>query len=257
MSSTRMPATGGHSEACCNTPPVVEKGYMQEGWWETIDGLRTYVTGPKDCTKGIIFITDVFGFFDQTKQGGDILGHLGRTKHLVFMPDWFDGNPMPVDWFPPTDPEKQKNLAGFFAKHTPQDVAARIPQYVKACEAKHPNVKSWAIHGLCWGAKVVSLLTGRDDNIFKVASECHPALLEPEDAKHIKIPIIVLASNYEDPLAVKQFEANLKVPKHVEIFADMVHGWMGARAEFDGGRKEAEYRRGYGLVLEFFEKHWE
>lgn len=36
-----MPATHGHSEACCNVPPIVSKGYDAKGSYEEIDGKKT------------------------------------------------------------------------------------------------------------------------------------------------------------------------------------------------------------------------
>lgn len=60
---------------------------------------RTDVTGPADATKAIVFIYDIFGYFDQTLQGADILAHSdGNQKYRVFMPDWFKGKPCPIEW---------------------------------------------------------------------------------------------------------------------------------------------------------------
>jgi hypothetical protein len=39
----------------------------------------------------------------------------------------------------------------------------------------------------------------------------------------------MLASQDEDPEEVEAFKNGLKVPNHVEFYADQVHGWMGAR----------------------------
>lgn len=39
-----MPASHGHSEACCNIPPIVSKGYNAKGSYEEIDGLKTCTT---------------------------------------------------------------------------------------------------------------------------------------------------------------------------------------------------------------------
>lgn len=36
-----MSTTHGHSEACCNIPPVVSSGYQVKGKYETIGGLKT------------------------------------------------------------------------------------------------------------------------------------------------------------------------------------------------------------------------
>lgn len=36
-----MSATGGHSAACCNIPPIVTKGYQAKGTYEEIGGYKT------------------------------------------------------------------------------------------------------------------------------------------------------------------------------------------------------------------------
>lgn len=109
-----MPATHGHSQACCNIPPVVASGYTAKGTYEELGGLKTCqepyslpsieglanttvsdVTGPVDATKGTVVVYDIFGYMDQTVQGADILA---GDKHRVFMPDWFRGNPCPLEW---------------------------------------------------------------------------------------------------------------------------------------------------------------
>ncbi|KAI0172876.1 Alpha/Beta hydrolase protein [Hypoxylon sp. FL1284] len=251
-----MPAQHGHSEACCNIPPVVSKGYGAKGGYEELGGFKSYVTGPKDTTRGIISIYDIFGFYPQTLQGADILATSDHSRsYRVFMPDWFVGEPCPIEWFPPNTEEKQKNLGGFFQKNPPPSVAAKVPGYVEAVSAKYPEIKSWAIMGFCWGGKVVSLVTSKPDTVFKAAVECHPAMVDPADASGIKVPLAMLASKDEPPADVEKFEANLTGPKHVEIFGDQIHGWMAARSDLEDERVRSEYTRGYETVLKFLSQH--
>ena len=54
-------------------------------------------------------------------------------------------------------------------------------------------------------------------------------MVDPEDGKHIKIPLCVLPSKDEDVEAIKAFQQNLTVENYVETFNDQLHGWMGAR----------------------------
>ncbi|KAI0011360.1 hypothetical protein F4779DRAFT_573389 [Xylariaceae sp. FL0662B] len=251
-----MPAQHGHSEACCNIPPVVSKGYAAKGGYEVLGGYASYVTGPKDATKGIIAIYDIFGYYPQTIQGADILSTSDKSqKYKVFIPDWFKGAPADLSWFPPDTEEKQKNLGAFFQKHPPPSVAEKVPDYVKAVSDRHPEIKSWAIIGYCWGGKVVSLVTSSADTVFKAGVELHPAMVDPSEATNIKIPLAMLASKDEPPEDVRKFEANLQGPKHVEIFADQIHGWMAARSDLDNDRVRAEYTRGYETVLKFLSQH--
>lgn len=80
-------------------------------------------------------------------------------------------------------------------------------------------------------------------------------MVNPSDAVNIDIPLCMLASGEESVEDVQKFEATLKGPKHVEIFADQIHGWMGARADLSVPRNREEYERGYKTLLEFFGKY--
>ncbi|KAK3310779.1 uncharacterized protein B0T15DRAFT_519440 [Chaetomium strumarium] len=143
-----MPASHGHNEACCNIPPVVSTGYSAKGSYDEVNGMKTYVTGPADATKGIVMIYDIFGYFDQTVQGADILATSSDQKYKVFIPDWFKGEPCPIEWYPPNTPEKQEKLGAFFGKNPPPGVAQQLPDVVKALQAKNPSIKSWGIIGV-------------------------------------------------------------------------------------------------------------
>lgn len=68
----------------------------------------------------------------------------------------------------------------------------------------------------------------------------------------------MLASKDEPADDVKAFEAALtKAPaKHIEIFADQIHGWMAARSDLKDERVKEEYVRGYKTVLTFFANNW-
>ena len=41
---------------------------------------------------------DIFGFFEQTLQGADILSSSGAEKYRVVVPDWFEGEPADISW---------------------------------------------------------------------------------------------------------------------------------------------------------------
>lgn len=252
-----MPASHGHSAACCNIPPVVSKGYQAKGSYEEIGGYKTYVTGPADATKAIVVIYDIFGYFDQTLQGADILAYSDdHQKYKVFMPDWFNGKPLPIEVFPPQTDEQQKQLGDFFGTYPPPKIAGLVPDYVKAVKDKNSSLSKFGILGFCWGGKVVALTTKADSNPFSVAAVAHPAMVDPADADGLNIPFALLASGDEPAEDVKKFEDALTVPKHVEIFGDQIHGWMAARSDLSQDRVKAEYERGYRTVLEFFGKNF-
>lgn len=134
-------------------------------------------------------------------------------------------------------------------------MASKVPEYMKAAASAHPEITSWAIMGFCWGGKVVSLVTASPENVFKAGVECHPAMVVPDDAKNIKVPLCMLASQDEPADDVKKFEENLTGAKHVEIFGDQIHGWMAARSNLEDKRVEQEYVRAYKTVLNFLSQH--
>jgi hypothetical protein len=75
------------SKACCTVPPVVGEGYKEKGEFITINGMKTYATGPKDAKSALLVVYDIFGFFPQTLQGADILAHSDKDhQYQVFMP---------------------------------------------------------------------------------------------------------------------------------------------------------------------------
>ncbi|OGE47839.1 hypothetical protein PENARI_c036G09081 [Penicillium arizonense] len=248
----------GISKACCSIPPVVSKGYQAKGVYKTINGLKTYVTGPESASKAILVVYDIFGFFDQTIQGADILATSTDQKYRVFMPDFFEGSPADISWYPPTTDEHKEKLGNFFStKAAPPKTLSKIPGVVAEGNKLAPggNFQSWSILGFCWGGKIAALASGTDNKLFKAAVQCHPAMVDANDAKAVNIPMAMLASGDEPAQDVKDFEANLKVPKHVETFSTQIHGWMAARADLENPEVRKEYERGYKTVLEFFHQH--
>lgn len=250
-------AMHGHSAACCSIPPIVSKGYEPKGKYETIGGLKTYVTGPADATKAILYIYDIFGYFPQSLQGADILSTTDdKTKYQVFMPDWFEGKPADISWYPPDTKEKGEKLGNFFkTTGAPPATASKVPTILKEIESKYSKISTWGVVGFCWGGKIVSLTTSTTSTPFKAGAECHPAMVDPSEAENIKIPLCMLASKDEPKADVEKFEKNLKGEKHVEIFGDQIHGWMAARSDLDDERVKSEYERGYKTLLEFFGKY--
>jgi len=252
-----MEAQHGHSSSCCNIPPVVSSDYKPKGRYETVGETKMYVTGPATATKAIFFVFDIFGYFDQTVQGADILAYADKDhQYLVFVPDFFDGKPADIAWMPPDTEEKQQALGGFFqSQGAPPTAVGKVPGLVKAISAQYPHIGTWGGLGFCWGGKVISVTGSMDASLFSAGAQCHPAMVDPAEAPGIKIPMLLIASGDEEVETVKAFEDGLAVPKQVVRFDDQIHGFMGARGDLDNPRVKAEYERGYKVVLDFFSKH--
>ncbi|UZP37756.1 hypothetical protein NXS19_005572 [Fusarium pseudograminearum] len=140
-----MPASHGHSEACCNIPPVVTKGYEARGTYKDIGGYKTYVTGPVDAKKAIVVIYDIFGYFEQTLQGADILAFSdAHQKYKVFIPDWFKGGPCPIEIYPPDNDDKKKQLGEFFETYPPPRSLAKFPTMSRLSRSRILPLRSLA-----------------------------------------------------------------------------------------------------------------
>ncbi|OJJ80155.1 dienelactone hydrolase family protein [Aspergillus glaucus CBS 516.65] len=247
----------GVSKACCQIPPIVAQGYQGKGEYKTINGLKTYVTGPESASKAILVIYDIFGFFPQTIQGADILANSNEQKYRVFIPDFFEGQPADITWFPPQTNDHKQKLGNFFqTKAAPPNTLSKIPNVVsEANKLSSSGSFDWSILGYCWGGKITALSSGQDNKLFKSAVQCHPAMVDPNDAKAVNVPMALLASKDEPPNDIEAFKTNLKTPNHVETFPTQIHGWMAARSNLEDAEVRKEYERGYKTVLDFFHKH--
>ncbi|KAE9381841.1 dienelactone hydrolase [Stipitochalara longipes BDJ] len=243
-------------EACRTIPPVVAEGYIEKGKWEEIGGLKTYVTGNLSSKKAIIDVYDVFGPASQTLQGADALAT--ALDIIVVVPDFFKGSPMLGEWFSNPTEESDKAKNAFFAKaFNFPSYSQELLDFTTAAKSKFTSVSSWGAFGLCWGGKVVVLLSG-ENTPFTASGQVHPGKLEAADAEKLTIPHIVLASNGEPEDVVKQYHDLLVgegKPSVVETYGTMHHGWMGARAKLEEEANLKEYTRGYNQLAAFFGKN--
>ncbi|KAI3337262.1 dienelactone hydrolase family protein [Xylariaceae sp. AK1471] len=245
-----------HSEACCRIPPVVDEGYEAKGQYVDIGGIRTYVTGPPDASIAILAVYDIFGFSSQILQGADILATGdAEQSYQVIMPDFFNGKPAQMEWLPPVTDDQKAKIGEWFKDALWPIHRPKIPGILQGAEKANPSIKTWGIMGYCWGGKMASLVASDEQGLFKAAVQTSPAQVDTGDAAQVKIPTMLLASKDESVEDVKKYEENLTVPKHVERFADQVHGFMSARGDLKNASVKAEYERGYALALGFFHDH--
>jgi len=168
------------------------------------------------------------------------------------MPDFFDGKPVPLDYFPPDNKEKEEFLGNFFqTQAAPPKTLERVPNVVRETQEKHKGVQAWGVVGYCWGGKIANLLAGENSQ-FYAAAACHPAMVDANDAKKITIPFAMLPSKDESKEDVDNWEKNCKTDHTVEWFNDQVHGFMAARGDLKQEGVKKEYQRGYKILLDFF-----
>ncbi|BFZ56866.1 hypothetical protein PYCC9005_003915 [Savitreella phatthalungensis] len=242
------------NKACCSIPPV-KSDYQPKGDYEEYAGLKTYVTGDRNSKNVIVIIYDIFGFAPQTQQGADILGDQG---FLVFMPDFFKGSPLPQSLYPPkTDEDKQKVQDFFAGPAAPPSNLTALSEFAAASSKKYTQVRNHGILGFCWGGKIATLASDKRD-VFKGTAVVHPAMVDPNDAKNITNPYLLLASKDEPADDIKAFEQALpddvRAKSTVKTYGDMHHGWAAARADLNNDDNKKRFGEAWEEVANFFLK---
>ncbi|RDW68673.1 hypothetical protein BP5796_09330 [Coleophoma crateriformis] len=255
------------SKACCTRPPVTLNGgydsYELKGKYIPYNGLKTYKTGPAGAKRGIFVVYDVFGLYIQSLKGADILAYNHEQQpdnageFQVFMPDFFGEHPQDLQNFPPKTPKQFKAISDFMNGYGyPPKTVPLIAPIMADIQKMHPEIKSWAILGFCWGGKIASLVC-QEGTLFKAAAQCHPSLLDTEDAKKVTVPMCILPSQDEVPKVIGEWFHNLILnnpESYLEYFDDQVHGWMTSRADFNDIHRYEEYLRGYRIIRTFFSR---
>lgn len=166
-------------DACCKLPPA-SSDYSPKGTWDTVSGLKTYITGPSDAKRAIVFIYDIFGPAPQTLQGADRLAD--SLNALVIVPDFFKGVYAQPTWMPADTEEKKKIFQKFRTEQASiPDNVAKLIELRKAAGDKWGNVgeDGWGVFGLCWGGKVGVLVSGAGNEgkgrKFAVSGTAHPS----------------------------------------------------------------------------------
>lgn len=94
----------------------------------------------------------------------------------------------------------------------------------------------------------------QEGTVFTSAASCHPAMVDPEDAPKIAIPILSIPSKDEDKEAHDKYEAALKVKKRVEWFNKDIHGFMAARSNLENESEKASYEAAYSILSDWFKE---
>lgn len=245
-------------EACKTIPPIVAEGYVKKGVDEKINGVNCYVAAPNPTPKsGIIFVYDIFGYFPQTLQGADIMA-LTDPGHVVIMPDYFNGQPLPIDIIPPNTEEKKTRLGSFFQNEGALPRTAETTTKVLAgVKEKFPEVTSWGVFGLCWGGKTATLLAKDTGNGFAAAGQAHPVMIDASEYEGYPVPHLSLWSKDEDTTTTQKIDEIVDALKNGSVhktYPNDIHGWMGARGNLSNPAEAKSFEQGYTDVVEFFKK---
>ncbi len=95
------------------------------------------------------------------------------------MPDFFQGEALPISLYPPDTEEKRAVAKEFMA--TKADVGknvGKLLEVVKEGKERWGHVRKWGGYGLCWGGKMVVLVSG-EGTPFLASGQAHPGYFHP------------------------------------------------------------------------------
>nr|XP_019010459.1 uncharacterized protein I206_04928 [Kwoniella pini CBS 10737]OCF49240.1 hypothetical protein I206_04928 [Kwoniella pini CBS 10737] len=234
-----------------NVPhPVSEKtGYEYTGHYESLGEYnQVYVTGPDDAKHALVVIYDIFGFWDTTIQGSDLLAsHLLLTSPTkIYMPDVFKGKAFPKD----RDGDKEE-LKKFFSGTAKLD--DRLPEVLNFAQTLKKDHKRVSILGYCWGGKL-ALLSLDKKTPFCCGAVIHPAMIAVEDGDNLTVPLGFYPSKDEPTDVVEKIQQAIKaIPRSDYHLYDTVHhGWAAARADLNDPENLKQYEDVYQRTADYF-----
>ncbi|TPX70022.1 hypothetical protein SpCBS45565_g01996 [Spizellomyces sp. 'palustris'] len=236
---------GEHSKACCELPPFASN-YQPKGQVSTVGDLPTYFVGEKG-KRAIILVYDIFGFHPNTHQFADELAAKG---FFVAEPDFFRGNPWPLEKLPFELPELMAHLE----QHVPE--SRMVADIGSVCRYLRSNgVESIGTVGFCWGA--IYAVKANVEGLIDATATAHPSRMSVESVKDVKGPVALLPSK-DEPDLIPLMEAMKEKPfgdKNVHVrFDDMHHGWCAARSDYSSPANAQRAREALQIMARFFDE---
>ncbi|KIW79816.1 hypothetical protein Z517_06431 [Fonsecaea pedrosoi CBS 271.37] len=213
-----------------------------QGTEEEIHGLNTYVVGNRTNPQAIIVIySDVFGLLlPNNKLIADAYAKSGQW--LVYLPDFFKGDPVPLktaDVLLPVDAKKQSTFAkytGLLAKapafimwmtrHKEGPTNQTFMDFMQALRRSTPPTQKIGMVGFCWGGKY-AIRAGLESNMIEVdgkkvplvdvVAAMHPSHVSlPGDVESLVVPVSIgwgvedQGVNFEQKAKVEEIHAKAR-----------------------------------------------
>ncbi|KAL9099230.1 MAG: hypothetical protein Q9187_009527 [Circinaria calcarea] len=261
------------------------------GQMETIGGLNTYVSEPKDKSKAktIIFIVDLFGLYTNIKLLAD---DYAKAGFYCYIPDVHQSDSLPLSFLQNIEPphiepplkerenlsvvDKAKNaalvpatLGPWLAKHREGISRPIIDGFVNAVRMIPGTNKIGAI-GFCWGGRYAILQahgqskdeTGSTIGRVDAAYACHPSLVAiPGDFDPITKPISFALGTKDsllDETSVSKIQdimaKKTDVPHEIRLYEDQVHGFA-LRGDWSSDKDKKAMDEAEKQGIEWFETY--
>jgi len=219
----------------------------------TVGGIRTYSVGPTSSSLAVVYVYDIFGEHLNTLQTADTLSAALNAR--VVLPDYFDGEPYPIEKFPIKD---FAELMAYLNKKAGWDkcneYTLKVYEGLKA--EGHKHIGTW---GACWGAKV-GLSVANTPQFEAGHVFVHPSFFKVEDASAVKAPVLLLPSKEEIDLLpflelLKQSSPEVSKKSDHHRFDDMHHGFCGSRCDWKNELNAKRATEAIALATKFYENN--
>ncbi|KAG0046442.1 hypothetical protein BGZ83_008400 [Gryganskiella cystojenkinii] len=225
------------SESCCNTP-ATHTVWQNQGELKNLSFSgrenKTYRTGPKTATIGIIGIYDVFGYHPTTHQFYDRLAQ-AHGGFQVSVPHCFQQSGL--DSLPAEFLGDGAKMVSWIGANGSYGAPAHLDDLILAAveDLKQDGCTDFVIYGQCWGAMIALAAAADERMTFLAAGGPHPSRMTIELMNATRCPVILLpASDDADMVAlvaaVNERKFNVKSEHH--RFDTVNHGWTGARGDW-------------------------
>ncbi|BCS01524.1 dienelactone hydrolase family protein [Aspergillus luchuensis] len=208
--------------ACC------AQGFKHEGTpvgeVKKINNIDTYIVYPKDNKtpeKAVLFLSDIFGLFNNAKLLADEFANNG---YLCVLPDLFSG-----DAVDPVAMESGKfDIGAWFPNHQPANVDPIVESTIKYIKGDL-GVKRIGAVGYCFGAKYVCRFM--KDGQVDVGFNAHPSFVTHEELGAIQGPLSIAAAQIDNifttQLRHESEETLIKTgkPWQINLYSGVSHGF--------------------------------
>ncbi|KAK5078697.1 hypothetical protein LTR51_000887 [Lithohypha guttulata] len=231
------------------------KGVQHEGEtigrFEHMDDVEVYIseTSDKSTEHGILIITDVIGH--RFKNVQLVADTFAKNGYFVYMPDLFNGNPIPLNR--PDDFDFPKWLSNY-------GTGVEDPimeKSIKTMREKY-GVKRVGAVGYCFGGKYVVrfLKPGQID----VGYSAHPSFVQEDELKGIKGPFAISAAETDHIFPTEKRHRSEEIlkevgqPYQINLYSGVEHGFA---VRGDPEKREVQYAKESAFLqaLQWFEEH--
>jgi dienelactone hydrolase len=200
--------------------------------------VETYLTG--NSSSWIVMIYDIFGMHANTYELAD---WIATNKNMsVAIPDVRDGRNWPINLYPPPADKKEE-----FYKWLENDGNfERAANYIRACIdflIEEKGARSISLLGICWGAKVATLIDSYNGKVKAVVGP-HPSFLKIGDGENVTVPTLLMPAQEDNLTIYLAGVLRNPEPKKVlvsEHYVTTFHGFLGGRGQWEKPEEKPYY----------------